>query len=200
MIYIFHMPLFFFLSGYVHNNGVSMGGFALKKAKSLLYPYYVIGTIYILHNTLLDVLMRKFEWGVWKRVAAFLYGNYIWDNNASYIGTLWFLAALFCVESIFELLRRYSAKSAKLDRTLFFMIIGTVIVGCVIARLINASRVLTAYNSGYRLPYCIDIALVAVFFHYIGYELRRNSELLSKSIGNKAVLAIILGFVGVLLG
>ena len=63
LIYIFHMPLFFFLSGYVHNNGVSMGGFALKKAKSLLYPYYVIGTIYILHNTLLDVLMRKFEWG-----------------------------------------------------------------------------------------------------------------------------------------
>lgn len=59
LIYSFHMPLFFFLSGIVYKDKIcSMKCFFLHKAKGILYPYYVLGFCIILYNTILDLVIR----------------------------------------------------------------------------------------------------------------------------------------------
>lgn len=44
-IYSFHMPLFCFLSGYVFKADASFGEFILKKAKTILIPYFLIAAL-----------------------------------------------------------------------------------------------------------------------------------------------------------
>ena len=98
-IYMFHMPLFFFISGYLDRmNEIEMKTVLKKKAKRLLYPYVTFGILIILYNTCFEWMrgIRGVE-KLGKRLIALLYGNYIWENNSDYIGTLWFLVALFCV-------------------------------------------------------------------------------------------------------
>ena len=52
-IYSFHMPLFFFLSGFVSNKVVDMKGtsekieYIIKRAKRLLVPYFFVGFLYV---------------------------------------------------------------------------------------------------------------------------------------------------------
>lgn len=104
-IYSFHMPLFMFLSGLVYKEKYATAKeFVLQKVKQLLYPYFILGTLIIVYNSLFDFLRGKFQLvKLGKRILALLYGNYIWENNADYIGTLWFLVCLFCVEIFFGL-------------------------------------------------------------------------------------------------
>lgn len=82
-IFSFHMPLFFFISGWLFNNNFSKA-WCLKKCDGLLVPYLLYGaiTIPIVHfsvNAPMDLLL----WG-------FLRGNGV--------GVLWFLMCLLVVE------------------------------------------------------------------------------------------------------
>lgn len=46
-IHAFHMPMFFFVSGFLYkNNDIPFLMFLWKKAKSLLIPYYVFGFLH----------------------------------------------------------------------------------------------------------------------------------------------------------
>ena len=53
-IYMFHMPLFFFCSGYFYKVPASLGGvglYAQKRIKGLYYPYVKWGVLFLLfHN------------------------------------------------------------------------------------------------------------------------------------------------------
>lgn len=57
-IYSFHMPLFFWLSGYTfHNrNDMHIGEFMKDKGDRLLVPYIFFATIYVCEQFLLEVL------------------------------------------------------------------------------------------------------------------------------------------------
>lgn len=46
-IYTFHMPLFFFLSGYVFYVPDSFSAFVKKKCKAILLPYFSLGTVMV---------------------------------------------------------------------------------------------------------------------------------------------------------
>lgn len=54
-IYSFHMPLFFFISGYLFSltnkslSNIQSGQFIKKKLKRLMIPYFVLGTIIFFH-------------------------------------------------------------------------------------------------------------------------------------------------------
>ena len=116
LIYAVHMPLFFFLSGLVYKDSDNALAVRLKKnAQNLLYPYFMLGTIIVFYNTIRDlVLSEMFSASkLIKRIIALLYGNMIWENNYEYIGTLWFLVALFSVEMIWEIVHRLSKKKIK---------------------------------------------------------------------------------------
>ena len=100
IIYSFHMPLFFCLSGFVSAKILEMKkaerfSYSVSRARRLLVPYFVIGLLYIpVKLKLSDVAVQPFEISdIWK----LLIGK---NPDVS----LWFLYILFLIEIICALL------------------------------------------------------------------------------------------------
>ena len=167
-IYMFHMPLFFFISGYLDRmNEIEMKTVLKKKAKRLLYPYVTFGILIILYNTCFEWMrgIRGVE-KLGKRLIALLYGNYIWENNSDYIGTLWFLVALFCV----SVLSNAAIMIAKENRK-------RLLVAEVILLICGAISTFLVGHSKIRLPWCLDVAFVGAVFYIEGYVWRKKEQL-----------------------
>lgn len=80
-IYLFHMPFFFMLSGYLtYRIKVFDGGFYLKKMRSLLLPFFFVGMSF-----------------------TFLNGQYQGFFCNSFHNGYWFLFSLFCIWCLFSL-------------------------------------------------------------------------------------------------
>lgn len=107
-----------------------------------------------------------------KRVAAFVYGNYIWENNHDYIGTMWFLVCLFCMICLSWLLHRIKSEKVRLAVTAAVALFGEIF-----------SKLLVKW--GIRLPWCSDIALVAICFYTLGQWWRQHR----KHSGGRGLLA-----------
>lgn len=162
-IYLFHMPLFFMISGYLDNanNTTSFKNLVARKTTSLLWIYFIYGVIVILWKTCVC-------WGekgnltflMWKRVIALLYGNYIWENNFDYIGTLWFLICLFGVGCISFFLYRIKNDKLRILITVLIVWFGGILCKCLI-------------QWGIRLPWCLDVALVAIFCYEVGLHFKK---------------------------
>lgn len=88
MIYMFHMPLFFFVSGYLHKER-KIKSLLLMKANSLIKPYIVFYTICKIIDYLFEGsnMVHKID---------------IFYPNGS-AGSLWFLLALFEVSILFQI-------------------------------------------------------------------------------------------------
>lgn len=101
-IYLFHMPLFFFLSGLVYSGGkYTWKQYLIKKAKSLLVPYVTYGFIILLFYTIVNSIIG---------VENSLYGSTreMFKNLIiqEHFWTIWFLTALFLVEIIYYFLNK----------------------------------------------------------------------------------------------
>lgn len=99
-IYSFHMPLFFFISGYLYSltnksfTEINSGKFLFKKVKRLLIPYFVLGVIvfaikYVFAG--LSCTSRSFS------LESFLYMFVAPHDADSTMGYLWYLLTLFLV-------------------------------------------------------------------------------------------------------
>lgn len=82
-IFSFHMPLFFFASGYLYSGGHGKA-YLLKKLDQLILPYFIYGMI--------GLVVRQLNVGDvnWWFVKMLLCGNGV--------GVVWFLSCLFLVE------------------------------------------------------------------------------------------------------
>lgn len=54
LIYGFHMPLFFFISGYLYHTPDNVFVYIKRKFRTLLIPYFIVGIIY----TLIDCFIK----------------------------------------------------------------------------------------------------------------------------------------------
>lgn len=186
-IYLFHMPLFFVISGFLERlEEISFGEYVKKKLRRLIYPYIVFGTLIIVYNTLFDILSGKWDLiKLLKRIAAFVYGNLIWENNSEYIGTLWFLTGLFCSGIIAYAIYRISDK----NRLKLLLISG-------ISMLAGIGMTVVKNKYQIRLPWCLDVAFIGGLFYLAGYYLRQKwQEKL-----NKLYQGLFLLIIGFLLG
>ena len=100
IIYSFHMPLFFCLSGFVSARILQMkrkerASYIVSRARRLLVPYFVIGLLYIpVKLKLSDVAVKPFKvTDIWKLMIG---------QNPDV--SLWFLYILFLIELICALL------------------------------------------------------------------------------------------------
>lgn len=118
MIYSFHMPLFFFISGYCLGLKKDTGerpAFlpSLKKiSRNLLLPYIVWSAIYLFTSGKLQSPLR---------LNAVL--------TARGIAPLWFLAALALCELAFAALRLASYKLGKKGKTALYLLLSAVLLG-----------------------------------------------------------------------
>lgn len=99
-IYVFHMPLFFFISGFLFSltnsdmKQACTGKFIWKKTKRLMVPYFVLGTIIFAIKYALSGLShatREFT------VANFFRMFVIPGASYSTIGHLWYVFTLYSV-------------------------------------------------------------------------------------------------------
>lgn len=155
VIYSFHMPLFFFVSGVLwkdKHSKLSIGQFLSREGSKLLYPYFVFSALQILQSFVENG--RNGEWiQVVNRVISTLLGvrSIVPYGELNYLGLLWFFPALLTTEILF-----YFAKRCRYTGVVIsvYTIIG----------------VLYAYYIGelFRIPLCIDVALLSCLFMYVG--------------------------------
>ena len=112
IIYVFHMPLFFFISGYLflYKGGlsnISYKDFMKKKIWRLLFPYFVLNLIFILPKFLLSgFLDDKVNFSI-----SYIFRILIRPRD-NILGHTWFLVALFIMYA-FAPLWNYCIKKNK---------------------------------------------------------------------------------------
>lgn len=103
VIFSFHMPLFFIISGYLFKDNVNTSRFLYKKSIRLLLPYFFTFIIYLFADIIID--SNGTAWQIYLRNLSKSYalGNglvYSWTDTQP-VGPLWFIVCLFCAEIVF---------------------------------------------------------------------------------------------------
>lgn len=159
-IYTFHMPFFFFASGFLFSfeKYPSYRLFAKRRFMQLIIPYIIINILTYLFWLLISskVGSDANETTVfYEPIIATVLAN---AKDMKHNVPLWFLVALFMVENLYYLL--YKNKKYNLVTTLVLLFLA----------LLN-----NEFNDK-RLPFCIDIAVVATIFYAFGNMLRNKGE------------------------
>jgi acyltransferase len=141
-VYAVHMPLFFFLSGYVFNFPKYFNRFfdlVKSRFRSLILPWIYFSILLVFMSSLLS----GFTWTRFMPVI-----------NLSYY---WFLPCLFLVEILYYLLSKYLYMNNKIILLGFVVLLG-----------LSETRIPFQYYPWFTLK----IALVALLFYYIGNLMR----------------------------
>lgn len=191
IIYAFHMPLFFFLSGLVLNTAKYPSCSELIKAKTIqvLRPWL----FFYVSSLIVTILIPAWRSALsWRQMLTELYtANTNNINNSS----IWYLVCLFATFVILYLIHSLLRHVSEKGTIVFLLFLGGALLWIkeFLALIAPAFHLIQG-----RLPFKIDTALVAFIFMYIGYRFRdyvfkliENSSLLKLSI---AVLALFAGF------
>jgi|SRR5690625_100818 len=177
MLRDFRMPLFFIVSGYLFSTSkyLNDGNKLINdKFRSLIIPYIsfaVVGSIIwyfsLIHN---DKSINLFEPLI-----------RIWEGKAIKNPPIWFLLVLFFSFIIFKIILSLTKKHSFFIQLVSFVLIGY--LGYFISKLT-------------KLPMSFDIALVAVFFMFIGLKLKEKKILFNhKSMIFLSFISIFLFFI-----
>lgn len=144
-IHVFHMPMFFVISGYFWKDQ-SFASMAKKKARTLLLPYFAFG---LFHLIIHFINIRNIDF----------HGFYLlfWENTAGVpiSGALWFLTAMFFSEVLFWCVQRLNGYPS-----------------LIVTALISAVGMVCATYLPFRLPYALDVGMVGIGFYQVGKRLR----------------------------
>lgn len=148
-IYSFHMPLFFFLSGYIFSANKSFKEFLVTKLKTIVVPYFCLGGMLIIFQMIFEKLtgVREFSFTTLSHTVGDLIVQIrCWD--------LWYLTTLFLVNIVFFIFVKTFKK---------MWIIG-------LASIVMPIIGFAYYRLGGRgLVWNFDVVFFAIFFFFIGY-------------------------------
>lgn len=161
-LYSFHMPLFFFLSGYVFKVKTNhFREFLISRIKGLLIPALIFETVTILYSVI-EGLIVKDSYEV--NVTAKLFGVIVQRRGGVLSYGPWFLICLFTTQIILYFL----LKKIKNNKSLLVVGVMSSIIGYIYC-----------LKVGIILPWAIDASLNAILFFIIGYVLKQ-CELFTK--------------------
>ena len=167
LIYYFHVPLFFFLTGYSSRSGRTVGSVVNGRGKSLLVPYF----FFLILFTGLDVARGKIACSGWEDAARIAMGVVYGVGDSIFFTPLWFLLHLFLVCVIAQFMVRTLGDRLGRRSTLFY-IFGLYSLGVVL--LINVrpvapfdfwvvdQRVIVGF------PWSLDLAPISLSFFFLG--------------------------------
>jgi fucose 4-O-acetylase-like acetyltransferase len=158
LIYSFHMPFFFALSGWLHNPVRYRKFTDLFQArwKTLIIPYFLYSCIGYAGLAVEWGFGRK-PWGL-SPLDPLLSTLLAWRNSTPYDGTLWFVACLVMTEFGFHWLLRLSGGRALLAFILAFV------------PLVQAIRF--PIQLPFPYPWSLDVAFIAIVFFSFGHLIR----------------------------
>lgn len=158
-IYSFHMPLFFFLSGYTTKCSETKRQILQrikKTAKGLLIPAYLLWAI----RLIIYLIIGRVDYSL---PQVFL--SAIWAGGEEYtiagftipaMGMTWFLVTLFILRNTYDILQYHFKKY------MTSVSVGVAVLGMVIGLL-------------FSLPFCFDLAMLSFAFYHCGQLLKNKS-------------------------
>jgi fucose 4-O-acetylase-like acetyltransferase len=168
-IFSFHMPLFFFISGFLFDFGKyteSATSFVKSKIKSLIVPYFCFAALTGMFCFLLDAAFQPgvtniefFKSSALYEIYSILYAL---GPLVSYNQPLWFLPCLFVTELLFYV---FVKKCKREPRKLVFWLTAAGVIGY-----------LYSVYVPFRLPWSADVALSAIVFYGVGNIFRKITE------------------------
>ena len=181
LIYAFHMPLFFFLSGYFFNPLTPFWAMVKKRFNTVLKPYLV--TILLIYIASLSFTNIRFA-TVFGRIAKSLYGTGYYIDWVQ----LWFLPSLFVTSLFAYIFYRFVLIriSNRYVRWLILLILQAVAIYSLGIFYPFSVSLLGKQYELYGLPFSLDIVLLSGFFYILGNEIRLASS--EKAFGNLWVL------------
>ena len=146
-IYSFHMPLFFFVSGYLFSVKTSFLDFTASKVRRMVIPYLFLYIPMLLADLWLAGTLS------WGQIFEDLRLNLVQQRHSA----LWFLGCLIAMHFLFYPIVRF---------------VRNRMAGTIISLLLGLVGVLFWRNGINNLFWNFDIALVAAPFFYVGYLLQ----------------------------
>lgn len=104
VIYMFHMPLFFFLSGYLYKKNTNLRGLIKNKFQQLMIPYFASLFVLAPFSPMFKELYASNHVTfvmVMEVIGKLLFGGcYLFDE----VGVLWFLPVMFFTQVVYSIL------------------------------------------------------------------------------------------------
>lgn len=167
-IYLFHMPMFFIISGFCwnedKNRSMAFIAFAKKKFKSYMMPYFKVATICLLTLGIgKSIIVYGFSDAFCDQILKYLFGITVYSRGTvewlPQCSPIWFLSCLFCAEIIFYWIMK--TKNLVLPLVILVGLLG---YGCSLI--------------GKYFPWNIDNALSAIPLLYIGVMVKKFQRLM----------------------
>ncbi|MGX8882274.1 acyltransferase family protein [Methylovorus sp. SPW-M1] len=154
-IFLFHMPLFFFISGYLFKPTTDLKGYARKKAIHLLLPYLTfLCVIYILPTVINLIYENRHYFGTFKEITTgVLLGGRALRGIES---VFWFVTCLYATQLLVNWLL------IKLPKLANYLCAGMLCISYV-----------NAYFHDIWLPWNINVVLAAAPIFFIGHVYKR---------------------------
>jgi fucose 4-O-acetylase-like acetyltransferase len=161
-LYSFHMPLFFFLSGVLYNGPkYKFVDYLKHKLATRIKPYFILSFVtfafWFFVVMPLSVRGESFHVDQFKAFLGLFYGigTGVWRNQMAV--ALWFIPCLFCVEIVYDSIARFCRNERS---NIVVAVIIVAMIGCFIS---------IARPIPFRLPWSLDMALIAVVFFAVGH-------------------------------
>lgn len=165
-IYNFHMPLFFFVSGYLFNIKYLQDGvtFIKKKFKSLYIPFVKWSLIFlILHNMLTSLNLYGLEYDL-NDFKSKIIGIFTMTDSEQLLGGFWFLKQLLYASVISWVILYFLYKRPRQIKVSLPITIASIV--CV--------TIIYAYSS-VKIPTISCTTLSGIAFFLTGYAFRKYS-------------------------
>lgn len=171
LLYVFHMPLFFLISGYItkYEKDSNFMEYLKKKTRGIIIPYFIFSTLCFVYWFILERRIRhQMDVSVIKVLLniplGFINDKYLLPNIV-----LWFLPCLFISEIIFYIIRKIKKRHIQCMVEIILFIIGIILC-----------------NYKVILPFGIETAFVSLLFLSIGNVYGKYEE----KVNNKYVIVI----------
>lgn len=150
LIYLFHMPLFFFISGFLFNPKTNYKQYFKSKIIHLIIPYFAfLVPLYFYFNPMVSLD------STWNEIAIYFARPLIGGIKLSgALTAFWFITCLFIVQQLMNLIFLKFEK-----RTINILMIGSLLL----------SYLNSFYFPNFWLPLSANIVLAALPIFYIGY-------------------------------
>ena len=169
VIYQFHMPLFFIISGYLFNSRNTVKEFLLRKIKSLYIPFVFWNLAVIAVRSLYNLISGTPTLAYTAKAA--IKAVLTLDKDMQ-LGAIWFLGALFVMSILYKLCDTYinPKKYKRLVITAIFLALA--LIGFAV-----------------DLPYFFSRTLILGMFFAFGFGVQENKEKLEQY--NKPAVAFV---------
>lgn len=180
-IYSFHMPLFFFLSGFVFSTNKFNNFFEFFKNRftRLIIPYLSLSFLLVLIYVSYEKTINMYSFSTKEVVLGFIYSKYEFIK----IGIpLWFLTCIFIVSIFFYFISKFNK-----DFYIILTLAVLSILGFISSRFVDI-----------RLPWSIDTALTATVFFGAGYLIKKNAHIflrINMPLKDMAIIAFLCTFI-----